>query len=33
MPETINRIKKDIADKGIKFFDKIDQAKLAPMPA
>ena len=29
MPETINRIKKDIADKGIKFFDEIDQAKLA----
>ena len=29
MPETINRMKKDIADKGIKFFDEIDQAKLA----
>src|SRR5262245_56364903 len=29
MPETIERMKKDIADKGIKFFDEIDQAKLA----
>jgi uncharacterized protein (DUF302 family) len=29
MPETIARMKKDIADKGIKFFDEIDQAKLA----
>jgi uncharacterized protein (DUF302 family) len=29
MPETITRMKKDIADKGIKFFDEIDQAKLA----
>lgn len=29
MPETINRMKKDIANKGIKFFDEIDQAKLA----
>ena len=29
MPETIALIKKDIADKGIKFFDEIDQAKLA----
>ena len=27
MPETIKR--KDIADKGIMFFDEIDQAKLA----
>ena len=27
--ETIERLKKDIADKGIKFFDEIDQAKLA----
>jgi uncharacterized protein (DUF302 family) len=27
--ETIDRIKKDIADKGIKFFDEIDQSKLA----
>ena len=29
MPETIARMKKDIADKGIKFFDEIDQSKLA----
>ncbi|HKB00034.1 MAG TPA: DUF302 domain-containing protein [Methyloceanibacter sp.] len=29
MPETIARMKKDLADKGIKFFDEIDQAKLA----
>lgn len=29
MPETIARMKQDIADKGIKFFDEIDQAKLA----
>ena len=29
MPETITRIKKDIADKGIMFFDEIDQSKLA----
>lgn len=29
LPETIARMKKDIADKGIKFFDEIDQAKLA----
>jgi uncharacterized protein (DUF302 family) len=29
MPETIARMKKDIANKGIKFFDEIDQAKLA----
>jgi uncharacterized protein (DUF302 family) len=27
--ETINRIKKDIADKGIRFFSEIDQSKLA----
>ena len=27
--ETISRIKKDIADKGIRFFSEIDQAKLA----
>jgi uncharacterized protein (DUF302 family) len=27
--ETIERLKKDIADKGIKFFDEIDQCKLA----
>jgi uncharacterized protein (DUF302 family) len=29
MPEAIARIKKDIASKGIKFFDEIDQSKLA----
>ena len=29
MPETIKRMKKDIADKGIMFFDEIDQSKLA----
>jgi len=29
MPETIDRLKKDIAEKGIKFFDEIDQSKLA----
>jgi hypothetical protein len=27
MPETIKRIKKDVADKGIMFFDEIDQSK------
>jgi len=27
--ETIARLKKDIADKGIKFFDEIDQSRLA----
>jgi uncharacterized protein (DUF302 family) len=27
--ETIERLKKDIADKGIKFFNEIDQSKLA----
>jgi uncharacterized protein (DUF302 family) len=27
--ETIERLKKDIADKGIKLFDEIDQSKLA----
>jgi len=27
--ETIDRLKKDIAGKGIKFFDEIDQSKLA----
>jgi hypothetical protein len=27
--ETIERLKKDIADKGIKFFGEIDQSKLA----
>ena len=26
--ETVERLKKDIADKGIKFFDEIDQSKL-----
>jgi hypothetical protein len=26
--ETIDRLKRDIADKGIKFFDEIDQSKL-----
>jgi uncharacterized protein (DUF302 family) len=29
MPEAIARIKNDIAAKGIKFFDEIDQSKLA----
>jgi uncharacterized protein (DUF302 family) len=29
MEETIERLKKDIADKGIKFFNEIDQSKLA----
>jgi len=29
MPETIKRIIKDVADKGIMFFDEIDQSKLA----
>jgi uncharacterized protein (DUF302 family) len=29
MAETIARLKKDIADKGIRFFDEIDQSKLA----
>jgi uncharacterized protein (DUF302 family) len=29
MNETIGRIKKDIADKGIRFFSEIDQSKLA----
>jgi uncharacterized protein (DUF302 family) len=28
-PETIARLKQDIADKGIRFFDEIDQTKLA----
>src|SRR6266511_5662990 len=27
--DTIERLKKDIADKGIRFFDEIDQSKLA----
>ena len=29
VPETIARIKKDVADKGIMFFSEVDQAKLA----
>ena len=29
LDETIERLKKDIADKGIKFFSEIDQSKLA----
>jgi uncharacterized protein (DUF302 family) len=29
MSETIDRLKKDIADKGIVFFDEVDQSKLA----
>ncbi|HEY6920879.1 MAG TPA: DUF302 domain-containing protein [Methyloceanibacter sp.] len=29
MAETIKRLKKDVADKGIMFFDEIDQSKLA----
>jgi uncharacterized protein (DUF302 family) len=29
MAETVVRLKKDIADKGIRFFDEIDQSKLA----
>ena len=29
MPETIKRLKKDVADKGIMFFNEIDQSKLA----
>src|ERR1041385_7430492 len=29
MPETIKRLKKDVAHKGIMFFDEIDQSKLA----
>ena len=29
MSETIKRLKKDVADKGIMFFDEIDQSKLA----
>ena len=29
MSETIRRIKRDIADKGIRFFSEIDQSKLA----
>lgn len=28
MPETIKRVKKDVADKGIMFFNEIDQSKL-----
>jgi hypothetical protein len=33
MPETIKRMKKDIVDKGVRFFDEIDQSKLPPTPA
>ena len=29
MPETLKRLKMDVADKGIMFFDEIDQSKLA----
>jgi uncharacterized protein (DUF302 family) len=29
MPETIKHLKKDVADKGIMFFNEIDQSKLA----
>src|SRR6266702_2863150 len=29
MPETIRRLKKDVADKAIMFFNEIDQSKLA----
>ena len=29
VPETVARIKKDVADKGIRFFQEIDQQKLA----
>src|SRR6266487_589248 len=29
MGETIARLKQDIADKGIRFFDEVDQSKLA----
>jgi hypothetical protein len=29
LEETISRIKKDVADKGIRFFSEIDQSKLA----
>ena len=29
LDETIGRIKKDIADKGLRFFSEIDQSKLA----
>ena len=32
MPETIKRIKKDVADKGIMFFNEIDQSSSRPMP-
>jgi len=31
MDETIARLKKDIADKGIKFFEEIDQSSRGPM--
>jgi uncharacterized protein (DUF302 family) len=29
LEETVNRIKKDVAEKGIRFFSEIDQSKLA----
>ena len=29
VPETVARIKADVASKGIRFFDEIDQARLA----
>ncbi len=29
MPETLKRLKKDVAEKGIMFFSEIDQSKLA----
>jgi hypothetical protein len=29
LAETVERLKKDITDKGIKFFSEIDQSKLA----
>jgi hypothetical protein len=29
LDETIDRIKKDVSDKGIRFFSEIDQSKLA----
>jgi uncharacterized protein (DUF302 family) len=29
LPETVNRLKKDVADKGIMFFSEIDQSELA----
>jgi hypothetical protein len=32
MPETIRRLKKDVADKGIMFFNEIDLARQASPP-